>query len=217
MNVLIPKQLLVSFRWKTICASNQVGWPFSRLGQPNRAAFRALRKIMKGARVYRFCFSDPGGNPQCYVGESENSERRLSQYMRALARLRCGARTGDLTLADMERAWRELQTGAEVRVAAAIQNAELDGTLVELQLIDFDGFGFNRIFISPEGLSSPFQRRAVENLAILDSEASGFRMMNNGMDLNAKWLIKKLKENAERWDAMQTRNSESSRDQLSAG
>jgi hypothetical protein len=84
-----------------------------------------------------------------------------------------------------------------------MQNAEWDGTRIELQSVDFDEFGFNRVSISPENCSGPFQRRAVENLAILDSEAAGINILNSGRDVNAKWFSGLLKRKAEKWHATQ--------------
>ena len=199
MSVTLPKQILVTFRWKTITASDQEDWPFL----PDRKVSSVLREKIKGACVYRFYFSSKEGTRWCYIGESEKFERRFGEYIRTLARLRQPKPTKDSTLEDLEQAWKELQSDAEVRVAARIQNSELDGTHIELQMIDFDEFGFNRVPISLENCSSPFQRKAIENLAVLDSEAAGINILNSGRDVNAKWFSNLLRQKAEKWNATQ--------------
>jgi len=202
MSFSIPKIFLVSFRWKTITASDQNDWPFMPGTSISRASYKALREKIKGSRVYRFYFNDIG-KPWCYIGESEKFERRCSEYIRTLLRLRESKPTKDSSVEDLERAWKELESDAEVRVAAKIQNSELDGKIVELQTIDFDEFSFNQVHISTENLTSPFQRKAIENLAVLNSDAQGIHIMNSGRDVDAKWLSNLFKKNAEKWNATQ--------------
>jgi hypothetical protein len=87
-----------------------------------------------------------------------------------------------------------LHSDSKTRVGAAIQNAETDGIKVELQLIDFAEFSFNRVDISPSSLTNPFHRKAMENLAILDSDVSGLRPLNRGRDTAAKVFEKLCKD-----------------------
>jgi hypothetical protein len=188
----IPKQFIVDFRWKTVTTSVQENWPFLRKEQVDKGVYNELRKAVSGPQVYRFCFNGTAGTRRCYVGESEQFEHRLSQYVGTLTKLRSKQWVDDFTPADMERACKELQNDSKVRIGAAIQNAELDGDRIDLQVIDFDEFYFNEVSISLEGLSSPFLRRMIENLAILTSETSGFHMLNNGRDVHAKWLSQRL-------------------------
>jgi hypothetical protein len=199
MNFVLPKQFFVSFRWKTITSSDQYDWPFL----PGGKISKALREKIKGTHVYRFYFASVGGNSWCYIGECEKFEDRCGDYIQALRRLREPKPTIDSTGENLERAWKELQTYPEVRVGAMIQNSEAEKSRVELQLIDFEEFGFNKVLISQESLSNPFQRMAIENLAVLDSEASGINIMNSGRDVNAKWFSNFLKKNAEKWNATQ--------------
>jgi hypothetical protein len=192
MSLRMPKQFVVDFKWRTISTSSQQNWPFYPQKQVNKKAYKDLRLTVAGPHVYRFCFYATEGKPRCYVGESERFERRLSQYIGTLTNLRGKQRIRDLALPDLELADKELQNDSEVRVGAAIQNAEIDREHVELQVVDFDEFGFNKSLISQEGLSNPFVRRLIENLAILDADESGFNMLNNGRDVDAKWLSRRL-------------------------
>jgi hypothetical protein len=79
-----------------------------------------------------------------------------------------------------------LNSNSCIRVAAAIINAEQDNAVVELQLLGFEEFHFNGLFISTETLTNPFVRRAIENLAILDADMSGLHVLNRGRDIRAK-------------------------------
>jgi hypothetical protein len=199
MSFTFPKQIIVPLRWTTVTASDHEDWPFI----PGGRISRALRERIMGPRVYRFYFCSSDGSPWCYIGESEKFERRCGEYIRTLERLRKPKPARESTLQILEKAWKELQSDAEVRVAAKIQNAELDGIRIELQTIDFDEFVFNRVSISPDSCSNPFQRKAVESLAVLDSEAVGMNMLNSGRDVNAKWFSNLLKRKAAQHNATQ--------------
>jgi hypothetical protein len=202
MNFILPKHISVGIRWNTIVSSDQDGWPFLT-GRTGKRISSGLLEKMKGPQIYRFYFNCIEGKPRCYIGESEVFEDRCRKYISKFRKLNKSKPLKDSAREDLERAWKELQTYPEVRVGAMIQNSEVEGTRVELQLIDFDEFGFNNVLISQENLSNPFQRMAIENLAVLDSEASGINIMNSGRDVNAKWFSNFLKKNAEKRNATQ--------------
>jgi hypothetical protein len=100
------------------------------------------------------------------------------------------------TVADLEHAITQLHADSKVRVGAAILNAEFAKSKVELQLIDFQEFVFNKVEISIGSLSNPFHRRAMESLAILDSDASGLRILNRGRDVAGKDFTRLLAKRA---------------------
>jgi hypothetical protein len=182
MSFTFPKVVHVPFEWRTITASNQEDWPF----RPDAKILPNLSALMRGPKVYRFYFHPGTGTTACYIGESERFERRVRQYIRALAIMRLSGRLRDSTLEDLENAMKSLNRHSKVRVAAKIVNAEIDNSKVELQLLDFDEFAFNRVSISPDTLTDPFHRRAIENLAILEANSSSMTLMNRGRDLAAK-------------------------------
>jgi hypothetical protein len=179
----------VEIRWKTITASDRTNWPFSQNGKLSPVFQDETRK---GPQIYRFLFhNDPF--PSFYIGESERFEGRVRAYHRTLRLMRDGVPAAHATVKCLERAIKQLHSDSKTRVAAAIQNAELDAIKIELQLIDFAEFSFNKVDISATSLTNPFQRKAMENLAILDSELSGFRTLNRGRDTAAKRFEELLK------------------------
>ena len=195
MSFSVAKKLMVPFVWETVSASNCVEWPFSKTGRIDEQ----LRRAVAGPRVYRFRYSDSAGRPVCYIGESEKFERRFGDYLRTFKRVLSSKPTKDSTLEELEDACKRNHTNAEVRVSAAILNANLGDALVELQFLSFDEFVMNGALIALDMLSDPFKRRAVENLAILDSESSGIRVINRGRDVTMKRLsslLEKVKKHA---------------------
>jgi hypothetical protein len=182
MSFTLTKGIHVNFKWRTITGSNQEDWPFR---QGKQISPSLLAQII-GAKVYRFYFHAGVGTVACYIGESERFERRVREYIRALSLMRLSGSLADSTVERLENAIKNLHRHSKVRVAAGIVNAEIDGTMVELQLIDFEEFGFNRVVISPNTLSDPFHRKVIENLAILDASSSGIRLLNRGRDAAAK-------------------------------
>jgi hypothetical protein len=200
MNYKLPQPILVSFSWITVSGSNQEDWPFlsEKIG---KRISKDLREKIKGPQVYRFYFIPKVGMHQCYIGESEIFEERCRKYVSKFRRLSKSKPVEESTLDDLDRADNELQTDPTVRVGAMIQNWKRDGISVELQMIDFDEFTFNGALISRENMSNPYKRKAIENLAILDSDVPNIHIMNSDRDVNSKWFSDLLKRNAEKWDA----------------
>jgi hypothetical protein len=188
----MPNWIRVEIRWNTITASDATDWPFRQNGKLG-PVLRDERR--KGPQIYRFLFHEETF-PSCYIGESERFEGRARAYHRTLKLMRNGVPAAQATVESLERAIKRLNKDSKTRVAAKIQNAETDGIKVELQLIDFAEFSFNRIDISPSSLTNPFHRKAMENLAILDSDVSGLRILNRGRDTAAKEFADLLKHRA---------------------
>jgi hypothetical protein len=132
----------------------------------------------------------------CYIGESEHFEERIRDYLLELNSMRSGPSLSAWTLEGLRRAAERVQSESEVRVGSLIQIAEQNRTKVELQLIDFPEFVFNRVEISPSSLTDPFHRRAMENLAILDARVSGVTPLNRGRTTEAKVFQGLLKHRA---------------------
>jgi hypothetical protein len=190
LKVPVSNWIQVQIRWNTITASDGTDWPFSQNGKLGPVFQDETRK---GPQIYRFLFHEET-LPWFYIGESERFEARARAYHRTLRLLRNGVPAAQATVEDLESAIRRLHSDSKTRVGAAIQNAEIGGVKVELQLIEFAEFSFNRVDISPSSLTNPFHRKAMENLAILDSEyVSGFNRLNRGRDTEAKALSYFLK------------------------
>jgi hypothetical protein len=135
----------VEIRWKTITASDATDWPFCQNGKLEPVFQDETRR---GAQIYRFLFQD-SQFPSFYIGESERFEGRAQAYHSALKLMRKGVPAAQATVESLERAIKLLHSESTTRVGAAIQNAEIDGIKVELQLIDFAEFSFNKVDISP--------------------------------------------------------------------
>ncbi len=157
MTVEIPNWIRVNIRWWTITASDQADWPFHLRGKLGPVIRDEKRR---GPQIYRFVFQGTP-SPSCYVGESERFEIRARGYHRTLNTVRRVIPTPQMTRGSLDRAMRALNRDSKVRVAAAIQNAEIDGVKVELQLLDFPEFSFNNVGISRDSLSNPFHRNYV--------------------------------------------------------
>jgi hypothetical protein len=187
----VPNWIRVEIRWRTITASDATDWPFRQNGKLGPVFQDETRK---GPQIYRFLFHEET-LPWFYIGESERFEARARAYHRTLRLLRNGVPAAQATVEGLERAIKRLHSDSKTRVGAAIKNAEIDGVKVELQLIDFAEFSFNRVDISPSSLTNPFHRKAMESLAILDSEyVSGFNRLNRGRDTRAKDFQALLKD-----------------------
>jgi len=187
-----PRVVRVPFEWRTVTASNQEDWPF----RPDRNIPPKLIARIRGPKLYRFYFHPGTGAAACYIGESERFEQRIRQYIRALALMRLSGSLRDSTLEDLENGMKSLNRHSKVRVAARIVNAEIDNSKVELQLLYFEEFAFNGVSISPDTLTDPFHRRAIENLAILEANSSNVTLMNRGRDLAAKAFSRLLAKQA---------------------
>jgi hypothetical protein len=187
-----PNWIRVDIRWKTITASDTTDWPFRQNGSLGSILQDATRK---GPQIYRFLFHDRPV-PSCYIGESERFEGRVQAYQRTLRLMRNGVPAAQATVESLERAIKRLNSDSKTRVGAALQNAEVDGSKVDLQLLNFSEFVFNKVEISSSSLTDPFHRKAMENLAILDARISGLNVLNRGRDSNAKWFGNQLRHGA---------------------
>jgi len=184
-----PNWIRIEIRWRTITASDETDWPFSRNGKLGPVFQDEQRR---GPQIYRFLFHD-GASPSCYIGQSERVEDRARAYHRELRSLRNPVPSTQPIADRLEQAFKDLNSFSETRVGAAIQNAERDRIKIELQLLDFSDFAFNKVSISKSSLTNPFHRNVMENLAILDAEVSDIRVLNRGRDTEAKALSYFLK------------------------
>lgn len=186
MSLSIAKSIRIKFWWETVTDFSKSDWPFS----PDAMLSKALRQKIAGPRIYRFYFGDEE-KPRCYIAESEKFEVRCSKYIRVLFRMR-QRETSDTTLEDLLSALKRSNSDSCVRIAAHIINSELNKRPMELQLFQFEEFNFNKAVLSDENLTNPFVRRAIENLAVLDADTSGIRVLNRGRNIEAKKLQRLL-------------------------
>jgi hypothetical protein len=91
-----------------------------------------------------------------------------------------------LTVESLVEAGKEMARNPCARIAAHIQNAEIDGRRVELQILEFPEFCLNGVLISSDTLGNPFLRFLLENIAILDTDQLGINLMNRGRKKEAK-------------------------------
>jgi hypothetical protein len=195
MNLIVPN-IRVKISWRTVTASDQPDWLFRN----HRQITPSLSARIRGPQIYRFLFNVEQ-TPSCYIGESGGFEARLRAYRRKLKELRSSESSIAPTLEQLGKTVKELKSHSTTRVGALIQNAEQDGSKVELQLIDFAEFSFNGTEISPSSLSDPFRRKAMENLAIVVAESSPLRVLNRGINEEAKFFLDRMRKNAERMAA----------------
>jgi hypothetical protein len=195
MRAIVPNYIRVKICWHTVTSSDQPDWLFRDQKRINRS----LSERIKGPQIYRFLFNVEQ-TPLCYIGQSGHFEDRVGDYRRELKGLRSASSTA-FTLEGLAQKAKKLQSHSTIRVGSLIQLADQEDSKVELQLIDFPEFSFNRSEITLNSLSDPFRRLAMENLAILDAESLPFRVLNRGTNENAKFLIRKLRENTKRLGA----------------
>jgi hypothetical protein len=76
-------------------------------------------------------------------------------------------------------------------VSAAVKNARVANRLVKLQFLQLAEFATLQAKFDQNSISDTFVRRALENLAIIQTEAEGFRTMNRGrnVDPGIKWWL----------------------------
>ena len=185
----------VKIGWHAITDSGQPDWLF----RDHRRIGRSLRERIKGPQIYRFLFNIEK-TPECYIGQSGCFEKRLGEYCRELKQLRSAKPA--FTRERLENAAKRLNSDSKTRVCSRIQNAEQEGSRVEMKLMmDFPGFSFNGTEISLSSLANPFCRLVMENLAILDAQSSPFRVLNRGVNEDAKFFLRKLHKNAMRMAA----------------
>ena len=195
LRAIVPNCIRVKICWHTVTSSDQPDWLF----RDQRRISQSLRERIKGPQIYRFFFNVEQ-TPSCYIGQSGHFEDRVGDYRRELKVLRSKPSIA-FTRERLEEAAKKQNSYSPIRVGALIQLAEQEGSKVELQLIDFPEFSFNRTEIALSSLSYPFRRLAMENLAILDAESSPLRVLNRGTNEDAKFLARKLRENAKRMAA----------------
>lgn len=195
MNLIVPNTR-VKISWRTVTASDQPDWLFRN----HRQITPSLSARIRGPQIYRFLFNVEQ-TPSCYIGESGRFEARLRAYRGKLKDLRSSEPSIAPTPEQLGKIVKELKSYSTTRVGALIQNAERDGSKVELQLIDFPEFSFNGTEISLSLLSYPFRRKAMENLAIVDAESSPLRVLNSGINEEARFFLCKMRKNAERMAA----------------
>jgi hypothetical protein len=183
-------ELRIRFEWQDVTDSGNESWPF----ETNAKLKQELRESFKGPRIYRFIF--PGGagyTPHAYVGETENFCIRYRHYRRKSDK----APTSSSNRLDaFKNAWKRLQRYSGVRVSAAVKNARVDNRLVKLQFLQLAEFATLQAKFDQNSISDTFVRRALENLAIIQTEAEGFRTMNRGrnVDPGRKWWLEKCAE-----------------------
>ena len=195
LRAIVPNYIRVKICWRTVTSSDQPDWLF----RDQKRISRSLRERIKGPQIYRFLLNVEQ-TPSCYIGQSGHFEDRVGDYRRELKVLRSNPSIA-FTLERLGEKAKKLNSHSTTRVGALIQLAEQEGSKAELQLIDFPEFSFNRTEIALSSLSDPFRRLAVENLAILDAESSPLRVLNRGINEDAKFLTRKLHENAKRMAA----------------
>jgi len=178
----LPANVGVHLIWTTVTSSDDGDWYF----KANQKISQGFRCRIRGPRIYRFVISPPSsdsldfvGNLEVYVGESEHFERRCANYKGDVTKIRKPPQpfTGwlDPKLVDD---LKEMESDPCVRIAAHLQNAELDGSKVELQFLEFAEFWIDRIQLTPAKMNDLFFRRLIENLAILSTDGPNVTLLN---------------------------------------
>jgi len=193
MSLTPVRSICVPLNWTTVTHSDDQAWCFRSGSKVNKD----LLKRISGPRIYRFRFAPEGsGFPWVYVGQSERFEKRCAAYVRALSQRKPSLT--EWTVGSLGEAWKEMGRNPCARIAAHIQNAQIDRRKVELQLLDFEEFCLNRVLISSGTLGNPFVRYLLENIAILDTDRQGINLMSRGRMKEAKdfdhWMQKQKNE-----------------------
>ena len=187
MNLVVSRMVRFPYLWRTVTDSDSSNWPF---GVRIRLS-KDLCKLFAGPRVYRFAFreNDEFKMAQAYVGEAENFRERYYGYRSVTS----ASTPASWTRHTLEEAFRSLRRNPNVRVRSAILNWMAGGHRVELQFLEFESFRLNRVLVTQDRLSNPFVRRLVENVAVLETEKDGYRIMNSGRDIQSKawtkWFV----------------------------
>jgi hypothetical protein len=161
----------ISFAWEELTNSTQSTWLFLT----RKSVGEVLKAEFKGPPIYRFVFYKDS-KQWAYVGESQNFTKRYLRY-------RYKTKSSEpISYKGMSEALENLHANPNVRISTEIALASDRELKVGLQILKFDEFSFNGTLICEKTLACPFTRRALENLAILDTRASGMHVMNRGYD-----------------------------------
>ena len=147
----------IAFRWEDMECERGVAYKFPGAPTPHMKKYRI-------PGVYRWAIFDQGGTLKpAYVGEAENFERRLKNYLKP-------GKTQHTSL----------------RIRAALDEYEAQGRDIRFQLVSFDTFSINSCNFDCSQLADPFAREVIENLVVLEASNSGCKVLNKGIGVTQK-------------------------------
>jgi hypothetical protein len=121
---------------------------------------RFFRRSYSGPGVYRWATLENDILTTAYIGEAENLCRRLGGYLNPGK----GQRTN-------------------IRIKKILDEKKVLNATIYYQVLEFEDFEMNRFRISRDGLTNPYTRRLIENLAIVLHTFENCTLLNRGMDL----------------------------------
>jgi hypothetical protein len=163
--VMECQQLSLDVRWDAVRTESGTAYRFP---QPQRVLSKKRHAVPV---VYRWCVSKPGAEPHaCYIGETDNLRRRVGNYLNA-----------------------HISQGQVFRVAQRLREEVSRGSVVELQVLQFETFFINGNYVEPSGLSNPARRKLMENIAIILHDAARCELLNEDMSRMGR-RIKKARQ-----------------------
>jgi hypothetical protein len=147
------QQLSLDVRWDVVATKS--GTPYQ---------FPQAQRVLSEERyavpvVYRWFVAKAGTKPHaCYIGETDNLHRRVGNYLHA-----------------------HVSQGQVFRVAQRLREEVSSGSVVELQVLQFETFFINGNYVEPSGLSNPARRKLMENIAIMLHDATQCELLNEDM------------------------------------
>ena len=146
----------VSFKWTDLMSAPERSYSF-----PSRPTSFMRRYATPG--VYRWAVFVGEELEAVYVGEAEDLLRRLRHYLSP----------GETQLTN-------------IRLKQYLEHCISKGRKVSLQFLEFEEFFINRDAFVCSQLSDPFVRKAIENLAILETFHLDCEVLNKGKNVIKK-------------------------------